>query len=171
MEAEGSPGQQIVPESTAPEETNASLLPEISSSEKPIQQTEEADIEKQTSEVILAAEGGEIVKAENTELPEAAPEVQAEEPSETKPAVDPSHDETEAEAKEVTPVEVIEPQPVQGEVPEAAPAENVTETGLDEGIKQNLSIKPDDLVCEDVLSEVSSVVDMGQDSNLGSVSF
>ena len=73
---------------------------------------------------------------------------------------------------EITPVESIEaPEPLPtDEAPEVSPAENLPKPGLDDDTEQNLTIKHDDLIPEDVVSEVSSV-EMVQGAALGSVSF
>ena len=193
---EGSPGEQILLENTASEETKVSPLPETVSQEQPMQPAEELIVENESSvdpsektEGVTPAGKIEVNQdmpdTEDVEIKDAVSEVTQPAEKIEHPEADPAEQaqvEETAEAlpdnlQEVTPVEILEPKAdLTEEALEAAPAESgplpeTTETGLDHhGTEQNLTIKPEDLIPEDVISEVSSI-DMGQDTVLGSVSF
>ena len=171
------------------EETSDPAVPDDTAA-----QTEIKTPEKDSTEVTSGEAVSDAVKKEKTEdqadqtgandasedpqLPPAdvvedAPEIK---PTETKADVTTSQDavlpaENDLEITPVESIEAPEPPPTD-EAPEVPPAENLPKPGLDDDTEQNLTkkVKHDDLIPEDVVSEVSSV-EMVQGAALGSVSF
>ena len=167
-------------------ETSDSLTHEVTTG-----QTEEANSKKEANEVEEEKSGETVPDAakegktedqtehkeekdasEDPELPltENVKEAQKETSNDTGAEIE--KDAVQQNEPEITPVESIQaPEPLPSdEAPEVSPAENLTKPGLDDDKEQNLTIKPDDLIPEDVVSDVSSV-EMVQGATLGSVSF
>ena len=171
------------------EETSDPVVPDDTA-----EQTERKTPEKDPTEVTSGEAVSDAVKEEKTEDqadqtganvasedPQLPPADDVEDASEIKPTETKADVTTSQDAvlpaendPEITPVESIEaPEPLPtDEAPEVPPAENLPKPGLDDDTEQNLTkkVKHDDLIPEDVVSEVSSV-EMVQGAALGSVSF
>ena len=166
----------VVPDDTA--EQTEKTTPEIkdTTEEASGEAVSDGDAVKEEKTEDQADQTGENDASEDPQLPPAddvedASKIKA---NKTKAEVSTSQDAVQPVENdpEMTPVESIEaPGPLPtDEAPEVSPAENLPKPGLDDDTEQNLTIKHDDLIPEDVVSEVSSV-EMVQGAALGSVSF